>query len=246
MKQINKKSIIAFLLILIIIVLAYLLILRFGYINNNNQLTPTGNIDIFDINCNCNTCKKTKEETTKEKKLKNNNKNKKSNKSSKIKEQQKQSSNTNKKDTKKAQEEKEDLIVSDNYGVWKTKKLRIFSNPAYEYTSKIAPNSKNSYVFVIRNNNNFDINIDIKITEENPYNINMKYKLRNKGIYLAGNNKEYEDVSKLDQQNITLKSKESKSYILDWKWLDSKNDTIIGEKIDAKYKLSVNIRAKQI
>ena len=38
---------------MILIVLIYLLILNFGYINHHDSLTPTGNVDIFDINCDC-------------------------------------------------------------------------------------------------------------------------------------------------------------------------------------------------
>ena len=236
----NKKNkVFMFVLIfsMILIILVYLLILNFGYIKNHDALTPTGNVDIFDINCDCPKCDQ-----------KDNNNEKDNSSNTKPVFGENDNKNTDVDENKPEEikpEEKKDLIVSDNYTVWGDKKLRIFTNQAYEYTSKIAPNSKNSYVFVVRNNNDFDIVADIQMVEENPYNINMKYKLRSKGVYLTGSDNEYEDISKLEQRNITIKAKESISYTLDWKWIDSENDTTIGESIDANYKLSINIGANQ-
>ncbi len=228
---------------MILIVLIYLLILNFGYINHHDSLTPTGNVDIFDINCDCPKSEQ-KDDNKNINEDKTDNSSNTSDSKSAFEESNDKSTDIDKNKPNEAKtEEKKDLMVSDNYTVWGEKPLRIFSNQAYEYTSKIAPNSSNSYVFVIRNNNDFDIAVDMTMVEENPYNINMKYKLRSKGVYLTGNEEEYEGTSKLEQRNITIKAKESISYTLDWKWLDSDNDTYIGEGIDANYKLSINIGA---
>ncbi len=237
-QSMNKVAIIIFVLVILLIVSIYLLILNFGYIKNHDSLRPTGNVDIFDIDCDCSNC--------------NNSDDKKSigssrsdsNDSNIVDENKSDDIDKNKLDDS-VNDDSSGLIVSDNYTVWGSKKLRIFSNQAYEYTSKIAPSSANSYVFVIRNNNTFDIVVDISMVEDNPYKVNMKYKLRSKGVYLAGNDSRYDEVSKLNVRNITIKSKESISYILDWKWIDSDNDTSIGESIDANYKLSINIGAKR-
>lgn len=211
---------------ILIVILIYLLILKFGNINNRDLYVPTGNIDIFDITCNHKDIDKDK------------NTNNENNIDNSIEIEDTENVDKNKPN-------KTGLIVSDNYSIWGNKRLRIFSNPAYQYTSKIAPNSSNSYVFVVRNNNDFDIVVDFDIVEENSHNINMKYKLRWKETYLVGDENAYEDVSKLGQKNITIKAKESISYILDWKWIDSDNDTEIGETIDANYKLTINIGANQ-
>ncbi|MFQ9502066.1 MAG: hypothetical protein ACLR1U_05880 [Clostridia bacterium] len=210
---------------ILIVILIYLLILKFGNINNRDLYIPTGNVDIFEINCNHKDIDKDKNENNEE--------------------NTDTSNEIGNIDIDKNKPNKTGVIVSDDYSIWGNKKLRIFSNPAYQYTSKIAPNSSNSYVFVVRNNNDFDIVVDFDIVEENNYDINMKYKLRSKGTYLVGNENTYEDVSKLNQQNITIKAKESISYILDWKWIDSENDTEIGETIDTNYKLTINIGANQ-
>lgn len=208
---------------ILIVILIYLLILKFGNINNRDLYIPTGNVDIFEINCNHKDIDKDKNTEDSSNEI----------------------GNIDNIDIDKNKPNKTGVIVSDDYSIWGNKKLRIFSNPAYQYTSKIAPNSSNSYVFVVRNNNDFDIVVDFDIVEENNYDINMKYKLRSKGRYLVGNENTYEDVSKLNQQNITIKAKESISYILDWKWIDSENDTEIGETIEANYKLTINIGANQ-
>lgn len=137
------------------------------------------------------------------------------------------------------------FIVKDNYTIWSNKRLRIFSNQAYEYFSKIAPGVSNSYDFVIKNNNDFPVLVDISMKEVNPYSINMEYKLRSENFFLAGSSFKYVSVKKLSQKNIYLKAHSSKLYSLDWKWIDSDNDTEIGEAVDANYKLLVYVGANQ-
>lgn len=137
------------------------------------------------------------------------------------------------------------FIVKDNYTIWSNKRLRIFSNQAYEYFSKIAPGVSNSYDFVIKNNNDFPVLVDISMKEVNPYSINMEYKLRSENSFLAGSSFKYVSVKKLSQKNIYLKAHSSKLYSLDWKWIDSDNDTEIGEALDANYKLLVYVGANQ-
>lgn len=137
------------------------------------------------------------------------------------------------------------FIVKDNYTIWSNKRLRIFSNQAYEYFSKIAPGVSNSYDFVIKNNNDFPVLVDISMKEVNPYSINMEYKLRSENSFLAGSSFKYVSVKELSQKNIYLKAHSSKLYSLDWKWIDSDNDTEIGEAVDANYKLLVYVGANQ-
>jgi len=214
----NKAQFIILLLIMILILL-YLLIQNFGYIENQPTLVPTGNIDFFEIDCTCCTdndksvFKDDSDDINKNKLELNDNNNSK------------------------------DLVVFDNYKIWDNKELRIFSNPAYEYESIIAPGSYNSYTFVIRNNNNFDVVIDITFEEENDKNINMNYKLKNNGNYLIGSEDNYETIKNKKITQIKLPAKSQKSYILDWKWIDSENDTQIGFDMNSTYKLSISIGA---
>lgn len=211
----NKKRLIIILLILIIVILLYLLICNFSHIYNHGPLVPTGNVDIFEIDCNCEFCSK---------------------------DVFNEIDDTNK---NKVDEQYKDIVAFDDYKIWDNKQLRIFSNPAYEYESIIAPGSENSYAFVIRNNNNFDIVVDISFKEENEKNINMQYKVRNNGNYLIGTRNNYELINNKTITQIKLLAKSQKNYILDWKWIDSDNDTEIGLEADADYKLSILIEANK-
>ena len=134
-------------------------------------------------------------------------------------------------------------MVYDDYKIWDNKDLRIFSNPAFEYKNIIAPGSYNSYAFVIRNNNDFDIVTDIVFKETNAKNINMQYKLKNDGEFLLGSTDNYVSIKDRVIQNVELPANSYKSYILDWKWLDSSNDAEVGFDANSIYKLSIAIRA---
>ncbi len=204
-KNERKRKLVIILLIIIILLLLYFLIHKFGNINHHGLGAPTGNVDIFEIGCNCNCCEKDV---------------------------------FNEDDINKSKIE--DIIVYDNYKIWDNKELRIFANPAFEYQSKIAPGSYNSYAFVIRNNNEFDVLVDISFVEDNPKDINMQYKLTNKGNYIFGNKNNYTSLNGSKKvNNIYLPAKSQLSYILDWKWVDSDNDTEIGFDITSNYKLSI-------
>lgn len=259
----------------LIAIILYLLILNFGHIKNYEHLVPTGNVDIFEIDCNCNedgSCTPKPghqiidepEEKLSGPIINNNegpiNNNQKPN-SGMIVDRDDGENNDNSGNESNydkpvigdgqgsdSSEDKpiiKDLIVSDDYAIWGNEKARIFSNPSYEYASKIAPGSSNSYTFVIKNNNDFDVIVDFEMLEDNPYQVNIKYKLRSLGKYIVGDEDNYDDVSKLQLRNVKIKANESIPYILDWKWIDSENDTEIGEKLDANYKLTINVGANQ-
>ena len=201
----NKKKVIITILLIIIIILLYLLFHKFGNIEHHGLLIPTGNVDIFELECGCScNCECDKPVFS---------------------------------------EEDNNLTVFDKEKVWDNNFLRIFSNPAYEYQSKIAPGSENSYAFVIRNNNDFDVIVDITGEEVNPYNINMKYKLKHQGNYILGNGNNYVNAKDLKVTSVHIKAHDQKSYILDWKWVDSINDTEIGFDVNSNYKLKMSVKA---
>lgn len=217
----NNRTRFVVLLLILILILLYLLIHHFGYIDNQSILVPTGNVDIFEIDC---TCCNDDDKTV-------------------FKEDDKNSNDVNKNKLEEKDSKSKDLIVFDNYKIWDNKELRIFSNPAYEYKDIIAPGSFNSYAFVIRNNNDFEVIVDIMFEETNEENINMNYKIKNNGNYLIGSEDTYERINNKKISQVKLPAKSQKSYILDWKWIDSENDTQIGIKADSIYKLSIQIGA---
>ncbi len=141
------------------------------------------------------------------------------------------------------------LLVYDKYTIYNTSILRIFENPAYQYQSIIAPGSSNSYNFIIRNNNKFDVVIDINMGEINKYNIPLKFRLKENGSYIIGNSDYWVSIEELNLKNIKLNTKQYNTYILDWKWEFSesderdKEDTQIGFNATENYELFINIKS---
>lgn len=127
-------------------------------------------------------------------------------------------------------------------------KLNIFTHKSYYVKNDaIAPNTQNSYQFIIRNNNDFAIKYNLKMEEENAYNINMKYRLKLDGKYILGNDREWVTANELIQNGLVLADKSYNVYTLDWKWFESDNetDTKIGTNIDANYQLNISFLANR-
>ena len=71
----------------------------------------------------------------------------------------------------------------------------------------------------------------------------MQYKLKNDGEFLLGSIDNYVSIKDKVIQNVELPANSYKSYVLDWKWLDSSNDAEVGFDANSIYKLSIVIRA---
>ncbi len=139
------------------------------------------------------------------------------------------------------------IAYDDNVKYEKNTVLNIFKhNSNYTIREKIAPGSKNTYQFVVRNNNEFDINYDIEMTEVNAYDLNLMYKLKLNGKYVVGDENTYVSVENLNQYNNRLGSYEYNVYELEWKWIEGENDTEIGEKNSVSYNLNMRICAEEI
>lgn len=139
------------------------------------------------------------------------------------------------------------LIAYDNDTVIsKNTILNIFTHPSYYIVDgKVAPGAENAYQFAIRNNNDFGIIYGINFNEENSYNINMRYKLKVNGEYIAGNEKEYVTLEQLKETELKLPAYTYDVYTLEWKWVESDNDTEVGTNINSYYKLNLEISAEQ-
>lgn len=212
----SKKTSKAYLYIIIIMLLIIIFLLFYmrEYIGRIGYLTPTGNVDVFNINIDgnckeedCNQCNG--EHVFNE--------------------------NTDNSD-------KIEYIIKDKDGNWiYQNELNIFSNPAYEFRNIIAPESSNVYQFILYNSNNNEIKYYINMEETNPYNINMMYKLKKNGSYIAGDKSNWVDVDELNTTLSSLHSKDTDTYSLEWKWVSSSNDNDIGKSNDAQYALKIKI-----
>ena len=65
-------------------------------------------------------------------------------------------------------------VVEDPRDVAAMERTREFKGQYHVLNGVIAPASENSYQFVIRNHNKFNIKYSLEFIEENKYNINMK------------------------------------------------------------------------
>ena len=121
--------------------------------------------------------------------------------------------------------------------------LNIFSNSIYNIDGVIAPESENTYQFVVRNNTKYKIKYSIDFIETNDYHINMKYKLKKNDSYIINS---YSKPNSLAVKDYVLNSGENDTYYLDWKWISNNNDTEIGSNPEAIYKLKIEVKAESI
>ncbi|MBQ9019122.1 MAG: hypothetical protein IJ097_02270 [Bacilli bacterium] len=230
----KKKKIIDLIIEIILIIIIILLLLHSCGLQRKadelkNKKIPTGNVDIIEIKCD---------------------------NSGKCKKEPKNDDNAvptiapvNPTDDEKEEEKYDDLegfaVLDDEKDEihWDgSKNLKIFSNPAYEFQEKIAPESSNTYKFVVRNKSQYKLKYKITFIETNPYNINLKYKLKKNDSYVVDN---YVSYNKIDITDQIFNAGEEDTYYLDWKWISSSNDTEIG-KIQANYKLKIKVEAVSI
>lgn len=226
----DRKIILIIICLIIFVILLYFLIRHFGLINAK---IPTGNVNIFDINF----IEQGKDNTTNE-----------SNSLEDLNnDDYKQNYSQN--DGSQINETSDNLTVYDKNTVYTSSTpLEIFKNKSYYVKNDlIAPGSENSYQFVIRNNNDFAIEYSLRFEQDNPYNINMKYRLKQDGKYIVGDDKNWVTASELLQKEMVLANYSYNVYTLDWKWFESDNetDTKIGSNIEANYSLNINIFANR-
>ncbi len=121
--------------------------------------------------------------------------------------------------------------------------LKIFSRSFYDLDDVIAPESSNTYKFVVRNSTGMKIKYNVYFHETNNYEINMKYMLKKNDTYIIDT---YSKADDLDIYNYVLNPGEVDTYYLDWKWISSDNDTNIGQNPEANYGLRIEVEAESI
>lgn len=219
----NNKGFIRFLIVVVLLIIIILLLLfrdNVGEIRHE-YLTPTGHIDVFDIDVRCecktkDTCEivvdnipvfnpTTDEETTGE------------------------------------------VFVDDRNGNYLyQQKLEIFNNSYFHNTNKIAPGVSNTYYFVVHNSSEVDINYNVEMTESSEYDINLKYRLKRNNAYIIGNEDTWVTADELKTSLSRLNTATSDSYALDWKWFDAANDNEVGENMTSEYNLMIKVYFEQV
>ena len=237
----NKINKILTAVIVVLIIIIFLLLLK-GCNKDDENISHEGKVNIFeikcDVDCECNCEQKNDKnrENDKDTNSENNNNNNNNNKS-----------NDNSKEVINIIDEDDntelDIKVLDNNKIWKDQEdINIFSDSTYVVKGKIAPESTGTYQFIVKNSTKYNVKYNITFSETNNYHINMKYKLKKNNEYII---EDWVTYSELAQSNIRLNTSSNDTYYLEWKWFSSSNDNSIGEDVNSKYGLSIEIRAVQ-
>lgn len=118
--------------------------------------------------------------------------------------------------------------------------LKIFTNSIYELNDVIAPEMSNTYQFVIRNDTDYKMFYNMSFEETNPYNIDMRYKLKKNDTYIIDH---YVGYDELVVSTKYLSADQHDTYYLEWKWFSGDNDTQAGRN-EAPYNLRINVEAE--
>ena len=242
----------AIIILLIIIILILLFFNRIGKVVDKNP-SPTGNIDVFDIDisCGCNDKDSCQNPVHIDKK------------GNVIPVFDDVNSDNNKEDNNKDDntiptfDEEEDkefigtIFVDDVNGNYiYQQNLKIFTNSAFEQEDMIAPGVSNTYNFIVHNSSNVNLKYNILMYDVSDYNVNLKFRLRRNNKYVVGSDSKWVSVSELKKDDLFIEEGSSDSYSLDWKWPynDGKDneDTIAGENMTSKYKLNIRFDFRQV
>ena len=127
------------------------------------------------------------------------------------------------------------------------KELDIFKKSAIHVAeNKIAPGVEGVYTYTVENSGKLAMLYNMEFTEDNPYNVNMLYKLRLNGKYVAGNENKWVNISELKQTGLQINANTIDVFVIDWKWEDTDHDTEIGKTEGANYKIHIKADAEAI
>ena len=139
------------------------------------------------------------------------------------------------------------FYIKDNHTTWNGQdRLNIFRDITHNNRELIVPFSTGLYDFVLVNVNNFKLKANVNFYHNNPYNINIKYRLKQGNTYIVGDNDTYVTINELLLQNISMQKNTQTKYTLEWKWFEDDNDTLIGSLGTAKYELTIEYHAEEI
>ncbi len=140
-----------------------------------------------------------------------------------------------------------EIIENDMYGI-KDNQLNIFKNQEFNYRKIIAPRSKGTYKFAIKNKTENDLIYNISFDDEENKLINMKYKLKFENVYMKGDKEKYVPIEEINMNDIIIMKNSIQLYTLEWCWEDNdKVDTVIGSMSENQYyQLNVKIQSNEI
>ena len=152
-------------------------------------------------------------------------------------------------ETTKPQEDEEQPEVKEfkvtSKGEKITEDLSIFDNVKYNGKAVIYPGISNTYYFEISNTLDFNVNCKVSFAEENIENLPIRYRLKENGQYIAGNENTYVSYNELNFDRL-VNSNSQNNYELDWKWVEGNNDNQYGDlNKTITYKIQLTVEAEQ-
>ena len=168
---------------------------------------------------------------------------------------EKNNKNENKKKKKKKNETNPAIVEGDarlkifeGTKEWnELRELNIFHRThGHVVDDKIAPGVQDTYTYTVECYGDYSMLYNLVFQEENPLKINMQYKMKYNGKYVAGDENTWVDYDALTQTGLTIKPGTVDVFTLDWRWEDADNDTEIGKTDAAKYVLNVQSSAEAI
>lgn len=135
-------------------------------------------------------------------------------------------------------------VTENDIGIEKNTKLNIFNNEKFNGEKIIAPHSKGTYKFYIKNKSNQDMRYNISFEDEMKKIVNMKYTLKIDNIFIKGSEDSYTSIEQLGITDITVPKDSVNIFTLEWYWEDDdKLDTEIGTSDDRYYTINLKIEA---
>lgn len=124
-----------------------------------------------------------------------------------------------------------------------TEDLSIFDDVKYNGKAVIYPSIQNTYYFEISNTLDFNTICEVSFNEKNKENIPIKYRLKENGKYIRGDEKTYIPYDELNFTNI-VNSKSENKYELEWKWVEGSNDNYYGDvNKTITYEIELTVKA---
>lgn len=138
-------------------------------------------------------------------------------------------------------------VYQKDINVIKNTPIDIFNNEKYDGRKIIAPRSKGSAKFGVKNVSNGDIIYDVGFTDQSNYLVNMKYKLKIDNIYIVGDKDHYVTLDQMKVNDITVINGSNNVFTIEWYWEDDDpRDVIVGMAEPTQYyTLNLAITARE-
>ncbi len=135
------------------------------------------------------------------------------------------------------------VITADNVKVDNKKQIDIFKNARVGDNCIIAPMSKGSFKFTIKNDTKEDVEYSIQFIDEMSNFVNMKYRLKMDNVYISGDKEKYIGINELDVKNLISPKDSTSIFVLEWFWdSDDEKDIYIGTADEIQfYSLTMHI-----